>query len=222
MLKKLLSFLIVTSLFVQAGCKSWSNTAKGGTSGAVIGAAAGGLLGKKSGNTVTGAIIGAAVGGVAGAAIGRYMDRQSTKLERELGENAKVERIGEGIHVTFESGILFEVSKAELNSIAKENLSKLAGTLQEFPDTFILVEGHTDSSGSEAYNQTLSEKRARSVKDYISGKNVSASRLTIKGYGESQPIASNETAAGKRQNRRVEIAIYANEELKQKAKDGKI
>jgi len=221
MIKKLFIYLFVASLFVQVGCQA-SKTAKGGIIGAATGAAAGGLIGKKSGNTVTGAILGAAVGGVAGAAIGRYMDRQSTKLERELGKNATIERVGEGIHITFDSGILFDVNKADLKGVAKENLTKLATTLKEYPDTSVLIEGHTESSGSDELNQALSERRAGSVSSYLQGNSIPTSRLQTKGYGESQPIASNETATGKQQNRRVELAIYANEELKKKAKEGKI
>lgn len=221
MVKKIFLYLFVASLFVQAGCQA-SKTAKGVVIGAAAGAVAGGLIGKKGGNTVTGAILGAAVGGVAGAAIGRYMDRQSTKLERELGEDATVERVGEGIHITFESGILFDVSKADLKGVAKENLTKLASTLKEYPDTIVLIEGHTDSSGSDEFNQKLSERRAGSVSSYLQGQSIGLSRLQTKGYGESQPIASNETAAGKQQNRRVELAIYANDDLKKKAKEGKI
>lgn len=197
-----------------------SGTAKGGAIGAGTGAAAGGLIGKASGNTVLGAILGAAVGGVAGAAIGRYMDKQSKKIEDDLGKEAKVERVGEGIHITFESGILFKVGSADLSAEAKENLTKLSTSLTEYPDTHVLIEGHTDSSGSEELNQKLSEKRAKSVSTYLEGKGITANRLKTKGYGESQPVASNDTKEGKQKNRRVEVAIYANDKLKEKAEDG--
>lgn len=158
--------------------------------------------------------MGAAVGGVAGAAIGRYMDKQKRALEEDLGKDAEVERVGEGIRVTFGSGILFDVNKADLKAEARANLAKMAETLKEYKDTELLIEGHTDSTGSDELNQSLSERRAASVKSYLASLGVNNVRMTTKGYGESQPAATNDTEADRQQNRRVEVAIYANDQLK--------
>lgn len=207
---------------LMSSCKSMSTTAKGGVIGAGTGAVIGGLIGKKSGNTATGAILGAAIGGAGGAVIGKVMDKQKKKIEEELGEDAEVERVGEGIRVRFDSGILFKVGSAHLSETAKKDLRKLANTLTEYPDTDVLVEGHTDSSGSEEMNQGLSERRASAVANYIHLENISRSRLLTRGYGETQPIADNATAEGKMQNRRVEIAITANEKMKKDAEEGKL
>lgn len=202
-------------------CKNWSKTAKGGTIGAGAGALAGAVIGKAAGSTVKGAIIGAAVGGAAGAAIGNYMDRQAREMREDL-ENAKIERVGEGIKITFDSGILFDVNSYALKEQSKENIAKLAETLKKYDDTNILFAGHTDNTGTEEYNQQLSEKRAKSVAEYASFLDVDAKRMTIIGYGEMDPIATNETVEGRQQNRRVEIAIYANEELKKAARNGEL
>jgi len=201
------------------GCKSWSKTAKGGAIGAGAGGLAGAVIGKVAGNTVTGAIVGAAVGGAAGAAIGNYMDRQAREMRKDL-KNAKIERVGEGIKITFDSGILFAVDSYHLNDQSKENLSDLAKILQKYDNTNILYAGYTDNTGSEEYNQQLSEKRAKSVAQYTSFLGVDSHRMTIMGYGEDNPVATNSTAAGRQQNRRVEIAIYANDKLKRAAKRG--
>lgn len=203
------------------GCKSWSKTAKGGTIGAGAGALAGAIIGKAAGSTTKGAIIGAAVGGAAGAAIGNYMDRQAEEMREEL-KNAKVERVGEGIKITFDSGILFDVDSYALKEPAKENIENLADILRKYDDTNILFGGYTDNTGSEDYNQQLSEKRAKSVAEYTSFLDVDSHRMKIIGYGENDPVADNSTVEGRRQNRRVEIAIYANEKLKKAAEDGKI
>lgn len=203
-------------------CKNWSKTAKGGTIGAGAGALAGAVIGEVTGdNTVEGAIIGAAVGGAAGAAIGNYMDRQAREMREDL-ENAEVERVGEGIKITFDSGILFEVDSYNLQNQAKENIAELSEILKKYDDTNILFAGHTDSTGSEKYNQQLSEDRGKSVAEYTSFLGVDANRMTIIGYGETEPVASNESAEGRQQNRRVEIAIYANDKLKEAAKNGEL
>lgn len=218
--------LIVTLCFSllalsASSCKNWSKTAKGGTIGAGAGALAGAVIGKAAGSTVKGAIIGAAVGGAAGAAIGNYMDRQARELREDL-ENAKVERVGEGIKITFDSGILFDVNSYALREQSRENIAELAETLKKYDDTNILFAGHTDNTGTEEYNQQLSEKRAKSVAEYASFLDVNPERMTIIGYGEEQPVATNSTVEGRQQNRRVEIAIYANEELKRAAKNGEL
>jgi outer membrane protein OmpA-like peptidoglycan-associated protein len=210
--------LVAAQLF--SGCKA-SNTTKGGAIGAGVGGTIGGVIGHQSDNTVVGAIIGAAVGGAAGALIGRHMDKQAEELRADL-KGAKVERVGEGILITFDSGLLFGFDSYTLQSATKSNLTELAQTLKKYDDTDILVEGHTDNTGDDAYNQTLSEKRAGEVKTYLVEQQVDASRITTKGYGEKQPLAPNDTEAGKKENRRVEVAIYANKEMKKLAKNGQL
>ncbi len=200
------------------GCSSWSRSQKGAATGAAAGAVIGGVIGHQSGNTAAGAIIGAAVGGAAGAWIGHYMDKQAEEMERDL-EGAKIERIGEGIKITFDSGLLFDVDKAALKPKSKENLTNLAVILNKYDDTDILLEGHTDATGTEEHNLELSRLRAQSVSNYLAEHEVKVTRFTIMGYGEDQPIAGNDTAEGRAQNRRVEVAIYANDDLKKVAED---
>ena len=217
MRKMLVISIIVLSLFANLGCTSLSRTKKGAIIGAGTGAAIGGIIGKQSDNTAVGAIIGAAIGGAAGAYIGHYMDEQAEEIERDL-EGAKIERVGEGIKITFDSGLMFDVNKAGLRSASKTNLSNLAKILAKYDDTEILLEGHTDSSGSEEHNLELSRQRSQSVANYLAGVGVQATRFTIMGYGEMQPITSNETTSGRQENRRVEVAIFANDKLKKVAK----
>jgi outer membrane protein OmpA-like peptidoglycan-associated protein len=215
--KKVISQVLILSLLITvAGCSSQSRTKKGAVIGAAAGAVTGAVIGKASGNTAVGAIIGAAVGGAAGAYIGRYMDKQAEEIKRDI-EGAEVERVGEGIRITFESGILFDVDKAALRPEAKENLDKLAVILNKYDDTDVLIEGHTDATGSEEHNLDLSRLRAQSVSNQLASDDVNPSRFTIMGYGESQPVATNETAEGRQANRRVEVAIMANDELKKVA-----
>ncbi|OKL42162.1 OmpA family protein [Pontibacter flavimaris] len=219
-----LSILAIIAIILSScasGGGGMSKTAKGGIIGAGSGAVVGGVVGRVAGNTAAGAIIGAAVGGTAGALIGRRMDKQAEELQRDL-ENAKVERVGEGIKITFDSGILFATSSAELQSGAKTEISQLAQTLQKYPDTNILIEGHTDNTGNRSINQPLSERRAESVASYLTSTGVDRSRMTTQGYADDQPIADNSTAAGRQQNRRVEIAIYANEKMKKAAERGEL
>ncbi len=169
--------------------------------------------------TVIGALIGAAVGGVAGAEIGRHMDKQAEELREDL-KGATVTRVGEGIRITFDSGLLFAVDKSDLDQNAQANLAELATTLTKYDDTEILIEGHTDADGADAYNETLSERRAKSVARALEAQGVQAGRLSTMGYGEAQPIGDNTTAEGKSQNRRVEVAIYANKRMKKAAENG--
>ncbi len=197
------------------GCAA-SKTEKGAAIGAGAGAVIGGVIGSKSGNTAVGAIMGAVVGGTAGAVIGNYMDQQAKELDSEL-DNATVERVGEGIKITFGSGLLFAVNEASLTPDARENLVKMSETLRKYNDTNILIEGHTDATGTEEYNRELSRERADAVKAFLAAQNVAAGRMTTIGYGESQPIADNDTAAGRQANRRVEVAIFANDDLKKQA-----
>jgi len=199
-----------------AGCATRKQT--GAAVGAGAGAVIGGVIGKQAGNTAVGAIIGAAVGGAAGAYIGNYMDKQAEEIERDLA-GARVERVGEGIKITFDSGILFDVNRATLRPAAMANLDNLAQILNKYEDTNILIEGHTDSDGTDEHNLELSRQRAQSVANHLSGLQVNATRFTLMGYGESQPIASNDTSYGKQQNRRVELAIMANDKLKKAAKE---
>lgn len=204
--------------------KPWSKMAKGGVIGAAAGGVVGGVIGNKVGKkhgTAKGAIIGAVVGGATGAAIGRYMDRQAAELQRDLA-GAKVERVGEGIKITFDSGILFNTNSATLSSAARTNIDNLSQTLKKYKDTNILIEGHTDATGSESYNQSLSERRAYAVSNYTTSHGVLPQRITTQGYGEIQPVASNSTVSGKQANRRVEVAIFANEKLKKAAEKGQI
>ena len=228
----LLSLLLLLGHFAQAQSttvttdkpKGMSKTLKGGLIGGLGGAAAGGVLGRviggKSG-TAKGAILGAVLGGGAGALIGRRMDKQAAELRRDL-EGAKVERVGEGIKITFASGILFATNSSTLTPEAAGNIDQLAATLQKYADTNIVIEGHTDASGTDAINQPLSERRAQAVANELTAKSVDTSRITSTGYGSTQPVGDNATAAGKAANRRVEVAIFANEKMQKAAKKGQL
>jgi len=215
-MKPLIYVLIAATLLGVVGCASMSNEQKGAIIGAGSGAAVGGAIGSQSGNTATGAIIGAVIGGAAGAIIGDYMDDQAAEIERDL-EGATVERIGEGIKITFDSGILFDSASSSVQNNGRANLINLAEVLNKYEDTDILIEGHTDATGSEDYNLTLSRNRAQSVATILEGAHVLPPRFTIMGYGEAQPIGDNDTADGRQANRRVEIAIMANDKLKGEA-----
>jgi outer membrane protein OmpA-like peptidoglycan-associated protein len=212
--------VLIAVLQILSGCKA-NNTTKGGAIGAGVGGAIGGVIGSKSDNTAVGAIIGATVGGATGALIGRHMDKQAEELKRDL-EGAEVERVGEGIKITFDSGLMFDVDSYQLKPATKDNLSQLSKTLTKYDDTNILIEGHTDNTGEEGYNIDLSEKRAESVADFIKDQGVQTKRITTEGYGEEQPIETNETVDGRQQNRRVEVAIYANKKMKKLAEKGEL
>lgn len=215
-----LTMLLAIVFPVLVGCNA-SKTTKGGAIGAGVGGAIGGAIGHRSDNTVVGAIIGATVGGAAGALIGRHMDKQAEELRKDL-EGATVERVGEGILITFESGLVFDVDSYSLREETKTNLTELSETLKKYDDTNILIEGHTDNTGADTYNQKLSENRADAVEKFLVTQGVKNSRLTTKGYGEGQPLDSNESEAGRQKNRRVEVAIYANKEMKRAAKNGEL
>jgi outer membrane protein OmpA-like peptidoglycan-associated protein len=223
-MKKLLLFVLSITLFV-ASCKSskstqtddkkgMNKTQKGALIGAGAGAVVGGLIGSKSKNTALGAILGATIGGAAGAVIGNQMDKQAKKIEKDLGKAAKVERVGEGIKITFDSKLLFDFGKTDLQETNKMNLRKLSESLKQYPDTELLIEGHTDNVGSDSFNQNLSQNRAAAVANYLNSVGVSMARLKPEGRGEAQPIASNDNDSGRQQNRRVEIAVYANDKMK--------
>ncbi len=213
-MKKHLSLTLAVFIAVYGlHCASWNKTEQGAVIGAAAGGAAGGVIGHYAGNTAVGAIIGAAVGGAAGAFIGNYMDRQAAEIERDI-ENAKVERVAEGIKITFDTGLLFDVDKTDLKKKSYDELTKLSEILNKYEDTHILLEGHTDATGTEEYNLQLSRERAQSVSVFLETQKVDSARFTIMGYGEAQPVAANDTRAGRQQNRRVEVAIYANDKLK--------
>lgn len=198
-----------------AGCSSLSQTERGAVIGGAGGAAVGAIIGRQIGSTARGAIIGAAVGGAAGAVIGRQMDQQAEELSESI-PGATVQRVGEGIVVTFDSGLLFPYDSDSLLPEGRENLNNLATSLQAYPETEVLVIGHTDARGSDEYNQALSERRAGSAANLLSSYGVPRDRVRTMGRGESEPVADNETEWGMQQNRRVEVVIYASEELRER------
>ncbi|WP_339704805.1 OmpA family protein [uncultured Kriegella sp.] len=208
------------------GCSAVKNSnhkQRGATVGATSGAVIGGVLGNnvgKGNNTALGAIIGAVVGGVAGGYIGDRMDRQAERIEEEI-PGAEVKRVGEGINVTFneDAGVYFDTNKSNIQGTSATTLDKLVGIFKEYPKSNILVEGHTDSAGPDDYNMNLSQQRAQSVTNYLVSKGVDSGRFTTKWYGENQPRGDNSTTEGKAQNRRVELAIVASEELKEEAQE---
>lgn len=201
--------------------KNANNTQKGAVIGTVVGAVAGGVIGNNVGkgkNGATGAVIGGVVGGVAGGIIGNRMDKQAREIEVAL-PGAEVERVGEGIHLVLgENSVNFEFGKSTLTSKAKGNLDKLVPVFKEYADTDIKIYGYTDSKGSDEFNLNLSKERAAAVKNYLSSKGLVAARFISVGMGEADPIADNETDAGRAKNRRVEFAIVANEKMIEDAK----
>jgi outer membrane protein OmpA-like peptidoglycan-associated protein len=203
------------SLLLAAGCVPLlGSCATKAQTGAVIGAAGGGVvggvIGKVAGSTAAGVIIGATVGGVAGAIIGAEMDKQAQELKQNI-PGATVERVGEGIAVTFASGLLYDFDSDLVRPEAQKNLQSLASSLNQYAGSDILIVGHTDQVGSEAYNQTLSERRAAAAANNQVTQGVSRSRVATRGVGEAEPVGSNDTEAGRQQNRRVAVAIYASE-----------
>ena len=225
------SVLIITAVGLMAsGCntvKKANNTQKGATIGAASGAVIGGIIGNNVGNkknTVLGAILGAAIGGVAGGIIGNKMDRQAEKIKNEI-PGATVERVGEGINVTFDeknpdgsqAGVYFATNQSGITPNSKLALDKLVKVFAEYPETNILIEGHTDDVGTDQYNLSLSQKRAEAVSTYLQGAGVAASRITTKWYGEAQPKVPNDSDADRASNRRVEFAITANNQMKAEA-----
>ena len=224
--KKKLSFKRITGSFLLfvivlavslAGCKTMNKSQKGAVIGGVSGGVVGGVVGKSVGNTAMGAIIGATVGGVGGAIIGRQMDKQAEEIAKEMGD-VDVIREGEGIVIRFKEKVLFAYDHFDLSAGAKSNLDKLRATLIKYPETNITVIGHTDSKGTNRYNQTLSENRANSVAVYTSQNGINNNRFTAIGKGETDPIATNDTEEGSASNRRVEFVITANEKMKADSK----
>lgn len=215
------SLMIVSTVFTSCeAVKNTSNQQRGVAIGAVGGAVIGGILGNnigKGGNGALGAVLGGVIGGVAGGVIGTKMDKQAREIETAL-PGAQVERVGEGIKLTLgENAVRFDTNKSTLTATAKANLDKLVPVFNQYPDTNIQIYGYTDSTGTPEYNLTLSEQRAASVKAYLSSKGLSSSRFVTTGLGIADPIATNDTAEGRSQNRRVEFAITANEKMIQEA-----
>jgi outer membrane protein OmpA-like peptidoglycan-associated protein len=198
----------------MTGCASMNNTERGAAAGAGAGGAIGAIIGRQTGNTARGAIIGAVVGGAAGAVIGRRMDRQAEQLEQSV-PNAEVERVGEGIAVTFASGVLFPFDSDQILPAGRENLRQLANSLRDYPETEVLIVGHTDSQGADDYNMRLSYRRAESARTFLTSQGVPGARIRVEGRGETEPVADNTTDAGRAQNRRVEVAIFASEEYRE-------
>lgn len=222
---QLLSVAVLSLSLTLTGCGTWNNMAKGTAIGVGGGAAVGAGVGALAGNTALGSVIGAAVGGTAGALIGKKMDKQKKELEATLPEETTIETInnGEALRVTFDSGILFATNSSTLSDASRSALRKLAESLNQNPDTDIKIVGHTDNTGNVDYNQTLSEKRAKSVFNYLMvDQGVSSKRMEYEGKGIHQPVADNSTVEGRALNRRVEILILPNEKMIQDAQNGNL
>jgi outer membrane protein OmpA-like peptidoglycan-associated protein len=198
-------------------CQTMSNKERGAIIGAGAGAAVGGVIGNQTGNTARGAIIGAVVGGAAGAIIGHQMDQQAKEIKQNI-PGAVVERVGEGIQVTFESGLLFDYDSDRIKPTAAENLRNLARSLTKYPNTDLVIVGHTDAVGSDSYNADLSQRRARAAASFLISQGVNPARLRTYGRGETEPVAENATETGRQQNRRVEVAIFANAAAREDAR----
>ena len=227
---KIFSISILTAAMMLTGCSSMNNTGKGaligGGGGAAVGAGIGALIGGGKGAAI-GSAIGAGVGAGAGALIGRKMDKQQQELERQLAESATVEQVQDAnglqaIKVTFNSGILFPTNGTELSQAAKTELSQFAVSLNNNPQTNVQIFGFTDNTGSMAVNQRVADGRSNAVKSYLVNSGVAFTRLTAQGVPMANYVASNNTAEGRAQNRRVEIYITANEQMIQQAQAGKI
>jgi outer membrane protein OmpA-like peptidoglycan-associated protein len=200
-------------------CQSMNNKERGAAIGAAVGGALGGVVGNNtgSGNTTRGVLIGAVIGGAAGAVIGHQMDQQKKEMDGTI-KGATIERVGEGIQVTFDSGLLFDFDSDVLRPEARANLTELAKSLQKYPNSQILIVGHTDSQGADEYNLGLSERRANSAAWYLETQGVPRTRLATRGRGELEPVAANSTETGQQQNRRVEVAIFASEAYREQLK----
>ena len=211
--------LVAALLLLGASACQTLQTKKG--EGAAIGAAGGavvgGIVGKATGSTARGAIIGAAVGGTAGAIIGHQMDQKAKAIQASV-PGAVVSRVGEGLVVTFDSGLLFDFDSDVLRSESRQNLDNLSSNLSSFGDSKLLLVGHTDSQGTDSYNLDLSRRRAASVARYLESHGVSSTRVETTGRGETEPIAGNDTDSGRQENRRVEIAVFASDKMKTDAR----
>ena len=217
-MKKAVFYFTILAMFAGS-CKSFNNTQKGTGAGVAVGGVAGALLGGK--NTVLGAIIGAAVGGAAGYAIGNKMDRQAAAIKSAVPD-ATVQRVGEGINITLNSSLLFKINLYDLSDSALMSLDKLSQVFTQYPETKILVEGHTDNTGTPDFNMQLSQKRAETVANYLMTKGISTDRLNVKWYGQNEPKYPNTTDADRKLNRRVEIGVYADSTMQTQAKSGQL
>ncbi|MCI0434832.1 MAG: OmpA family protein [Gemmatimonadetes bacterium] len=213
------SAVLAIGMLWTMGCASLNKSEKGLLVGAAGGAVVGGAIGKAAGSTAKGAIIGAAVGGAAGAIIGRQMDKQAEELAAEI-PGAKVERVGEGVLVTFDSGLLFDFDSDVVKGAAQANLTELAKSLSRYTESDVLIVGHTDAVGTDSYNQQLSERRSRSAANFLVSRGVNRDRIDTAGRGEMEPVADNTDEAGRSQNRRVEVAIFASEEYRERLMKG--
>ena len=218
--------LFISTSMIMTSCesvKNANNQQKGTAIGAAAGAVLGGVLGNNLGNgknSALGAVLGGVVGGVAGNVIGNKMDKQAKEIKETL-PGAEVERVGEGIKITMKENIVnFAFDSSNLTAPAKTNLDKLVTVLANNPDTNINIYGFTDSKGADSYNLSLSDRRAAAVKSYMSSKGIASSRMNTMGMGEADPIATNDTDAGRAQNRRVEFAITANQDMINDAHSG--
>jgi outer membrane protein OmpA-like peptidoglycan-associated protein len=200
--------LLLAAIVPLTGCASMTGTQRGAVIGAGAGGAVGAAIGKATGSTARGAIIGAAIGGTAGAVIGRQMDKQGDELEDDL-ENATVERLGEGLLITFASGLLFDFDSDVIMGNARTNLTDLARSLQNYPNTEVLIVGHTDATGTDSYNMDLSRRRAAAARAFLVSQGIPGDRIRVEGRGETEPVGSDA------ENRRVEVAIFADEETRE-------
>jgi outer membrane protein OmpA-like peptidoglycan-associated protein len=206
--------LVAAGSLGLSACASMSKKEQGAATGAAAGATIGGIVGNQTGSTARGAIIGAIVGGAAGAVIGHQMDQQAKEIDASV-EGATVERVGEGIQVTFASGLLFPYDSDVLQPAARTNLVELANSLKKYPDSQLLIVGHTDDTGSDSYNMGLSQRRADAAAAFLQSQGIARSRIQTSGKGESEPVATNLSDEGRQQNRRVEVAIFASEAYRQ-------
>ncbi len=213
-----IAVLALATLSTLPACASLSNKERGAIIGATTGAAAGGVIGNNTGkgSTARGAIIGAVVGGAAGAVIGHQMDQQAKELQQNI-PGAVVQRVGEGIQVTFASGLLYGFNSDVVSGDARSNLSALAQSLAKYPGSELLIAGHTDDVGDDAYNARLSSRRAESAAAFLAAQGVATARIHTRGLGESEPVAPNVDESGRQKNRRVEIAIYAGDAYRRQA-----
>ncbi|MEJ2183301.1 MAG: OmpA family protein [Nitrospirota bacterium] len=220
-MKKTLAVVTILGFLVTMGCESMTREQKGAVIGAGGGAVLGGLIGHAADETALGLLLGTAIGGLAGAYIGDYMDEQAQQMKTDLQNmpGTRVRRVGDGILVTFDSDATFASESSTLTPEAQTTLREIAGTLKEYKDTKILIQGFTDSRGSEDYNRTLSLNRAQAVASYLAEQGVNPLRFTTIGMGESHPVASNTTPEGRARNRRVEIGIFANQKLQERARE---
>ncbi|HEX7978937.1 MAG TPA: OmpA family protein [Gemmatimonadaceae bacterium] len=215
------SIMLVAAMATVAstlGCASTSHQTKGAVIGATSGGAIGAVVGNATGSTATGLALGALVGGAGGAIIGHQMDQQAKDIQQNV-PGATVARVGEGMDVTFASEVLFAENSDVLNEQARTNLTKLAQSLQKYPNTNVLIVGHTDSTGVASHDMRLSQRRAAATKNYLASQGVARSRIRSEGRGALEPVAPNDNEADRARNRRVEVAIFASEEFKRQAKN---